>query len=92
MAVEFRESEKRQKILIYVFAVVVLVTLLVLWLGYFKPEKPLEEAFLPPVIKKIEINWDVLKNPFLENLQTFEGLPPLPPEEEIGRENPFLPY
>jgi len=49
--------------------------------------------------KKIEINFDVLKNPILKKLQPFEIILPLEqtvkPEEpegvKAGRDNPFLP-
>lgn len=94
MAIEFKKQVKRQKTLIYIFSTVIIITGIVLWVGFLKPEKiPEEEIFLPTLpVREVEINWDVLKNPFLEKLQTFEGIPSLSPEEEIGRQNPFTPY
>lgn len=94
MAIEFRKQVKGQRNLIYIFSVIVLITAFLLWTRFLKPEKPSALEVLPPTppIKKLEINFDVLKNPFLEKLQTFEGLPQLPLEEKIGRENPFIPY
>jgi len=90
MAITFFEKEKRQRNLILVFIVIVLITALTLWIGYFKPEKT-PTLQVPPPIEKLEIDFEILKNPFLEELQIFEELPILP-EEEIGRENPFIPY
>ena len=42
-----------------------------------------------PEPPKIEINFGVLKNPVLKELQPFEEINPL--EERAGRENPFTP-
>jgi len=44
---------------------------------------------LIPEQKKIEINFNVLKDPALKELTPFEEVS-LPKEK--GRENPFLPY
>jgi len=44
----------------------------------------------PSLVKKIEIDFETLKSPDLEELQLFEKTPPY--EGEIGRENPFIPY
>lgn len=44
----------------------------------------------PSQAKKVEINFEVLKNPLLQDLQPFEEIPSF--EGETGRENPFLPY
>ena len=92
MAITFLEKTKRQRNLIYIFIAVVLITSLTIWLGFLKPKKPSEEVIPPISTEKIEIDFEVLKNPFLEKLQIFEGLPQLPSEGKIGRENPFIPY
>jgi len=42
------------------------------------------------VTPRIEIDFEVLRDPFLEVLQPLEPFPPF--EEEAGRENPFVPF
>lgn len=66
-----------------------MVILFVLWYGFFarKAPRPPVEALKP---REVKINWEVLKDPRLKELQPFEEIKPF--EEEIGRENPFLPY
>lgn len=89
MAITFLEKRKRLKSLIPVLVIVILITGLIIWRGFFVKEKP----FLPEIIKpakKIEIDFQALKSPQLEELQPFEKTPPF--EEEPGRENPFTPY
>ena len=82
---------KRQKNLIIVFFLVLLITFSILYFGYFKKEKALQPSF-PGVIvpeKKVEIDFSVFENPILKELQIFEKIE-APSPEEIGRENPFL--
>ncbi|PIR71771.1 MAG: hypothetical protein COX89_01395 [Candidatus Nealsonbacteria bacterium CG_4_10_14_0_2_um_filter_37_10] len=89
MAITFIEKRRRLRYLFPVLAIVILITAIVLWQGFFVEEKPL----LPPIevpVKKIEINYEILKHPLLEKLQFFEDISPF--EGEFGRENPFLPY
>lgn len=89
MAITFIEKRRRLRYLFPILAIVILITAIVLWQGFFVEEKPV----LPPIeipTKKIEIDFETLKNPFLEELQPFEVIPPF--EEEVGRENPFISY
>ena len=44
-------------------------------------------VFLPP---KIEIDFQTLKNPQLDELEAFKDIPLF--EGKIGRDNPFTPY
>jgi len=95
MAIIFLPRKRIQKHLVLVFIMIVLVMFLVVWYGFFRKPKPA----LPPVIykpPKIEINLEVLRSPFLRESKLFEEIKPFEeiklPEEEIGRENPFLPY
>lgn len=94
------EKTKRQRNLILIFVGVILITSLIIYFGYFKKEKALPTEIqipeiVPPVLpkerEKIEIDFEVLKNPILERLQLFEKIEPAKPEE-VGRENPFQPY
>ena len=91
MAILFLEKTKKQKYLIIVFLVVILITALVIWRGFFIKEKPSEKVISKPK-REIQIDFETLKNPILEEFLQIEKIIPLGPEIEIGRENPFLPY
>jgi hypothetical protein len=83
------EEVKRQKNLIVFPLIFFLITILILYFGYFKKKvSPLIEVFVPQ--KKIEIDFSIFENPILKELQPPEKIAPAGPEE-IGRENPFLP-
>jgi hypothetical protein len=82
---------RRQKNLIIVFFLVLAITFLNLYFGYFKKEKmspPPPQISFPE--KKIQIDFSAFENPILKELQPIEKIEP-PGPEEIGRENPFLP-
>jgi hypothetical protein len=90
MAITFFERRKRQRYLIVAFIVIIIAILLVIWFSRQKVGQ--EEVVLEiPKPQKIEINFEVLKDTRLENLQPFSPIPALS-EEEIGRENPFEMY
>jgi hypothetical protein len=91
MAIIFIEQIKKQKYLIWVFGIVILITVFVLWKGFLAKEKPPEVGVIPIPTKKIEINFEIFKNPLLEELQPIEKIIP-EAGIEPGRENPFLPY
>jgi hypothetical protein len=83
------QRAKRQRNLIIIFFVVLIITFSILYFGYFKKEKPAKipsEVFVPE--KKIEIDFSIFEDPILKELQPFEKIEP-PNPEEIGRENPF---
>lgn len=92
MEVNFEKKDNRQQIMIFVFVAVILVTLFVLWDNYGRkikiPDNTSEQTTYIP--KKIEIDFDFLKNPVLKELQPYEEIQPL--EDEAGRENPFIVY
>lgn len=91
MAIVFLQQRKTQRNLTIVFALVLIITLFVIWQGFFKKEtSPLEEILYLPR-PELEINYDVLKSPFLEELQAFSEIEPLAEPLE-GRDNPFLAY
>jgi hypothetical protein len=98
MAITFLEKRKIQRRYIIIFGIVLLVTILVIWRGFFVEKKP---VFLGEVTKtkKVELDFKILENPILKELQPFEEIEPFREvivEEEIiekiGRENPFVPY
>ena len=91
MAIVFLEKTKRQRYLIIVFLIVILIASFIIWRGFFVKEKPPEEVISKPK-REIKIDFEILKNPVLEGFQPVEKIIPLGPEIEIGRENPFLPY
>lgn len=91
MAITFPKERKKQQYLIFVFIGVVL---LVGWLIFYK--KPRVSLIPPPLAPEpeiIEIDFGVLQNPILQELEVPEEIP-APEEEgvEVGRENPFEPY
>jgi len=81
-------SQKRQKYLIFVLVAIIFVILFLAWNYFLK--KPPSFYFEPVPPPEIRIDFAVLENPDLEELQLFEEISPF--EGEIGRENPFIPY
>lgn len=93
MAITFLEKRKRLQYLFPVLGIAILIMIIILWQGFFAKKAPEiipSEFPAEPVIKKPKIDFEILKSPQLEELQLFEKIPPY--EEEIGRENPFIPY
>lgn len=78
----------RQKKILLILLILILIW--AVWFGRDFFVKPLPPLPSPPQPKTVEINFEILKNPLLKDLRPFEELPLF--EEEIGRENPFLPY
>lgn len=89
MAITFLKKRRRQKYLIYILALIIFIISILVWYAFIRKEKL--TAF-PLFIKspEVKINWDVLKDPRMEELQLFEEIELL--ETQIGREDPFLPY
>jgi len=91
MPIDFIQQRKKQKYLTLIVIALFIIISVILWFGYFrKPELSLEAIPSLGVVKEIKIDFNVLENPFLQELQVFEKIPPF--EGEIGRDNPFLPY
>jgi hypothetical protein len=88
MAITFQEKIKKQRNLILVFLGLTLAMAFIFWRGYFYKEEPEKDISLKH-FKKIEINFDVLDSPLLNELQPMDKIPAF--EGEIGRENPFIP-
>jgi hypothetical protein len=89
MAIVFFEEQKKQQYLILVFGVVILATVTVFWFGVFQ-RPPLGPLEIPesPYSKKVEINFEVFKNPALSKMELFSEIQPF--AGAAGRENPFL--
>jgi hypothetical protein len=99
MAITFLEKRKIQRRYIIIFGIVLLVTISVIWRGFFVEEKPIFLGEVTKPSKKVELDFKILENPILKELQPFEEIEPFKEvivEEEIiekvGRENPFTPY
>jgi len=80
--------DKKQRNTLFILFAIVFIWLI--WFGKDFFIKPLPLPPPPQPLPKVEINFEVLKNPLLQNLVSFEEIPPF--EGEVGRENPFLSY
>lgn len=97
---DFKNQENRQKLLIGVFVLVILITVLILYSSYFKQQIiPIESpdtstAGIPAVAMTPgqKLNLDVLDNPIFQSLRKFGTYPVEIKKEEVGRDNPFSPF
>jgi len=95
MPVNFIQERKKQNYLAVLAVVLFVAAFLILWFGFNKGKSP---VFNPPfdyrpsdsLLKEIKIDFEVLKNPLLKELQPFVKAPPY--EGGVGRENPFESY
>ncbi len=89
MAIVFLQKKQRQKyLLLSLLGAAVLVPVIWWRISYKPPEAgPLQPIAAPP---KIEINYKVLENLELRELQPFEQISPF--SGEAGRENPFASF
>lgn len=92
MVITFVEKRRRLRYLIPALVIIILITVLVWWRGFFAEKGPAVSPVIEVEVStpKIEIDFATLKNPLLEELQPLEPIPAL--EGEVGRENPFIPY
>jgi len=90
MAITFLQAKKRQRYLIFILAFVALATLIIIWQGFFKKTEIHIVPISMPYAKKVIINWQILKDQRIIELQAFEET--LPFDGEVGRDNPFVPY
>jgi len=99
MAIVFVEKRKKQRYLIFVFILVIILTIITLWKGLggsFSSSKfYLPALSLPPSsgsfnFSPVRVNWEVLKNPLLKEMTSPSLIPPF--EGTPGRENPFVPF
>ncbi|MFH1841322.1 MAG: hypothetical protein ABH800_01000 [Candidatus Nealsonbacteria bacterium] len=91
MAITFLQKNKnKQKLMIFVLIFVVLVIAVVVWWGFFRDKSSELESSQTFTPKRVNINWDTLKNEKLEAFYPFKGITPF--EGESKRTNPFIPY
>lgn len=88
MAITFPEPKKRQIYLGVLLVVVIFGIIFLVWNYFFAEPQPV--IFQPTPPPEIKINFEILKNPILEELEPFERI--LPFADMVGRENPFVPY
>lgn len=90
MAIIFEEKKQNHFHLILVFVVIVLIALVAIYFIFLKKQ---ESFFKPTPIpskgQKIEIDFDSLKDPRLEQLSPFKEIEK---PNTSGRKNPFEPY
>ncbi len=95
MAITFIQQKKTQRYLILIFGALILIIAFVFFFDYFQER---EEIFIgkPDVSKhlpQIKIDFQVLESSVFQKLsEPFPDLPSVLSPEEVGRENPFLPY
>lgn len=91
MAIIFTEGRNKQMYLAGVLFAVVLLTLFVIWRGFFKKDPsfaPVEEKIAPQ--KSVDMRWDVLEQNVWSGRELLKIAAP-PASERRGRDNPFLP-
>ena len=92
---------EKQKKLIFVFIGLVIATILVLYYGFHKPSGssippeiriPASEVSTEEIPEKISIEFDasLFNEPDYKNLKSYEEINVS--NEEVGRENPFVPF
>jgi len=85
-----KDPKKRQKYLILILAVIIIIGIFVIWYNYFAIPGPPPPETKKIQTKEIKINIDLLKSQFLKKLEAFDTISSF--EGEKGRENPFISY
>ncbi len=89
MAITFVQQKKRQQILVFIVAGTAILTLFVLWFGFFSSApKEASSSFSLPSPREISIDFGVFENPVFQEL----GSPAVPLEVPAKTEkaNPFI--
>jgi len=97
MAISLDQKPKKdpKRYLIFVVPVIVVLIIAIVWFFFLnKEEESFSEDLLSSFAPRIKIDFRVLDSPFLKELklEPFPSSPSLPPESEVGRINPFLPF
>lgn len=90
MAITFLQAKKRQRYLVLILALVIVAILIIVWQGFLKGGALVSPAVPSLTHQKVLIDWSVLKDSRITELQSFAEI--LLFEGEIGRQNPFIPY
>jgi hypothetical protein len=83
------QGNKKQRYLFLLLGIAILGMVFALWYRFLS-RKPSSSHILPQKPPEIKIDFNMLKSPILRELKPFEKIVPL--EDEVGRENPFIPY
>jgi hypothetical protein len=93
MAITLSGKKKSQKNLVLIFLTSLVIIFIILYYQFFNKEESFPAGpETPQAVKKIKIDFGVLDNPLILQLNPFSGPPATPSEAELGRENPFYPY
>ena len=89
MAITFVQQKKRQQILIFIVVGVAIVTLFVLWFGFFvSAPKEASSSFFLPAPRETSVDFTIFESPVFQEL----GSPFAPLEVPVKTEkaNPFI--
>ena len=90
MAITFLEQKKKQQQLLPILIFVIIITSFVMWWGFLREEEEVVfEETTSEMFKGVNINFQFLQDFVPEDFESFEEIPAF--EEQVGRENPFLP-
>lgn len=89
------EQKKRQKVLLGILAVVVIITAFVWYSNYQKKPVKEGESLIGPLVsgkylKDVKLDLDILNDDLFKSLKSHGVLPVIP--GDTGRDNPFSPY
>jgi len=93
MAITITQERKKQRYLILVFALMIFITLFIVWWGFSSGKENLFSSAVSStvyVFPEIEIDWGLLEDISGKKFQPFEEISAF--EGEFGRENPFTHY
>lgn len=91
MAIKFLQAQKRQRYLILILTLTICAILLVVWFSFLRGPAPVVPASPPQVVQpKIDINWNVLQDENLKELNNFSQISAF--KDKVGRKNPFTVY
>ncbi len=94
----YLDQQKKQKYMIAIFSVILVITLVILWFGFlknkisfsiFKTNLPSNQAGELGSMKDIKINFDFLNTKAFQDLLPFKDVSPF--EGKAGRDEPFKP-
>lgn len=89
MAITFTQEKKKQRYILIILGLIVLLILGVVWWGIASREAP-PSAEPIIVLPTVTVNFDALKSPALEEFQIFADIPAF--QGTVGRSNPFISY
>lgn len=86
----FKEKKSKYYLILLLVIIFLLAISFVIWQNFFNRSAEALPQTLLKYYSEIKINFEVLKNPILKELQPFDEIKAF--ETEIGRDNPFMPY